>query len=202
VEGEYRRRKLNRQRRVREKHPRIGALLLWLRDEPQHQRAFQVGARAERAVGATLDKCAKAGAMKVLHNRRVPGGRGDIDHVVIAQSGVYVIDTKGVSGRVQIAEPLFGAGRLLINGRDRTGYLDGLDRQIAVVRSSVPEGVPIQGILCFTEADLPGLRTAQIRGHLLMYQRALRKLILAGGPLPTAAISGLARQLATALPPA
>jgi Nuclease-related domain len=202
IEREYQRRKLNRERRARAKHPRVGGLLLWLSEEPQHQRAFQAGARGERTVGASLDRCAKRGPLQVLHNRRLPGGHGDIDHIAIAPSGVYVVDTKAVKGRVAIDRPLFGEARLLINGFDRTKYLDGLDRQTAAVRTAVqaaiPEAVPIQGVICFTEADLPGLRTAEMRGHLLMYQRALRKRVLLAGPLSPSAITALAGQLAVA----
>ena len=70
-----------------------------------------------------------------LHNRRMPANRGDIDHIAVAPSGVYVIDTKDWKGKVEIQSPWFGAPKLLINGRDRTKLIDGLERQVAAVRS-------------------------------------------------------------------
>jgi hypothetical protein len=33
-------------------------------------------------------------AVTVLNDRRVPGSRGNIDHVVVGAAGVYVIDAK------------------------------------------------------------------------------------------------------------
>jgi hypothetical protein len=68
-----------------------------------------------------------------LHNRRMPVARGDIDHIAIAPTGVYVIDTKDWGGKVQIQTPWFDAP----NGRDCTKLLDGLDRQITAVRSTL-----------------------------------------------------------------
>jgi hypothetical protein len=49
--------------------------------------------------------------------------------------------------------------RLLIAGRDPTKLIDGLDLQVSTVRGAlVTNGhsdVPVQGVLCFTRADLP-----------------------------------------------
>jgi len=200
IEREYRRRKQVREQRARERHPRIGRALLWLNEEPQHQRAFRAGARGERTVGSSLERCAN---VLVLHNRRAPGLGGDIDHVAIAPTGVYVIDTKAVRGRVRIDRPWFGEPKLLVGGRDRTTYLDGLDKQVAAVRAVLSEAtVSIQGALCFTKADVPGLSSTELRGHLLVYQKALRKRLKAAGPLSPAEIAALRSRLETALTPA
>jgi hypothetical protein len=44
--------------------------------------------------------------------------------------------------------------------------------------------VPVQGVLCFTAAaDLPVLGKLTIRGHLLLYRKALSKRLNAEGPL-------------------
>jgi hypothetical protein len=80
---------------------------------------------------------------------------------------------------------------------------DGLDRQVAVVGAAVadslPDGPPVQGVLCFTKADLPRLMTQSFRGHLLLYQRALRKRLSEAGPLSAEMIKLLGRELAEAL---
>jgi hypothetical protein len=55
--------------------------------------------------------------------------------------------------------------------------------------------------LCFTTADLPFFGT-KMRGHLLIYRRALAKQINKQGPLQPPVIDALARTLAVALPPA
>lgn len=204
LEREYRRRKHARERRATGKHPRIGRLLLAVSDEPQHQRAFQAGARGERTVAQSIKRCLAESASVVLHNRRMPGGRGDIDHIVVTPSGLYVVDTKAVTGKVRIEKPLLGEPKLLVNGRDRTNFIDGLDRQVSAVADalsdSLPEGTAVQGVLCFTQADLPFLMAQTLRGHLLLYQRGLRKKLSGPGPLPAEAIRLLARRLAEALP--
>ncbi len=200
---EYERRKRNRETRIRQAHPRIGGLILALRDAPQHESAFHSGDLGEKAVAASLEARTNGGPTITLHNRRMPEGRGDIDHIAIAQTGVYVIDTKDWKGKVEIVRPWFGAPRLLINRRDCTKLLDGLERQIAAVRAVLDrEGdvaIPTQGALCFTRADLPWLGTQELRGHLLLYRKALAKRLNAEGPLDAVEIERVARELAAAL---
>ncbi len=168
--------------------------------------AFHQGAVAERAVADALKKRTAPGSVITLHNRQMPGRRGDIDHIVIAPTGVYVIDTKDWKGEVHIQTPWFGAPKLLIRGRDRTKLIDGLDRQITAVRSALDrdgyETVPIRGAVCFTRADLPFLRTQTLRGHLLLYTKALIQRVNADGPLQPPLIEQLASHLAALLPPA
>ena len=95
LDREYERRSNARRSRVRARHPIIGGLLLALTDEPPSTRAFATGAEGERMVAAKLEKlCGED--LRFLHNRRRgPAARsGDIDHIAIAASGVYVIDAK------------------------------------------------------------------------------------------------------------
>ncbi len=206
LEREYERRKRNRERRTRDAHPHIGGLLLAMRGTPQHEFAFHQGAVAERAVADSLGKRTAGSPVITLHNRRMPGGRGDIDHIAIAPTGVYVIDTKDWKGKVRIQTPWFGAAKLLIRGRDCTELFDGLERQITAVRGALDRDgyheIPVHGALCFTQADLPFLRTQKFRGHLLLYRKALAKQLNADGPLTPPVLGSLAHHLTVALPPA
>ncbi len=200
---EYERRKHIREVRVRTAHPRIGGLLLALNGEPQHQRAFHQGDVGEKAVAESLEKYVNPPTI-VLMSRRMPRGRGDIDFLVIAPSGVFVIDAKAVGGKVRIHKPWFGSARLRVNGSDRTKYIDGLDRQVSAVCDALggdeAEAVQIQSGLCFTDADLPLLKTLSMRGHLLLYRDALIARINAPGPLTPEEIGPIATRLASALP--
>lgn len=203
---EHDRRRRNREQRMREAHSRVGGLLLALQGAPQHESAFHQGAVAERAVADSLAVRTDSDRVITLHNRRMPSGRADIDHLAIAPTGVWVIDTKDWKGKVEISSPWFGNPRLLIRGRDCTNLIDGLERQIAAVRAVLDGAgyheITVRGALCFTKADLPFLRTQTFRGQLLLYRRALAKQINADGPLPATGIEQLARHLATILPPA
>jgi len=60
----------------------------------------------------------------------------------------------------------------------------------------------VQGALCFTKGDLPLRRTQRIRGHLVLYPRALAKKLNARGRVTPAAIAEIADQLSVAFPPA
>jgi hypothetical protein len=119
---------------------------------------------------------------------------------------VYVIDTKGWHGKVSMETPLFGSPKLRVNGRDRTSAIDGLDRQVDAVRAALTAAacsdVAVQGVLCLTEADLPLLMTQRMRGHLLLYRKALAKRLNAAGGLDEIGIRQLAVELHEALPSA
>ena len=136
----------------------------------------------------------------------MPGGRGDIDHIAIVPSGVYVIDAKAVRGKIEIRHRWFQPQLLFIAGRDRTKYLDGLDRQTQAVREAIEASghapVPVQGALCYTHADLPLRRTAEMRGNLLIYRRALTKRLTAPGFSNSATIRALASVVTSAFRPA
>jgi hypothetical protein len=203
---EYERRKTGREASVRGAHRRIGGVLLWLKDAPQHEIAFKAGELGEVAVGESLDRRTAEGPAIILHDRRMPRGRGNIDHVAIAPAGVYVVDAKAHSGKVRIDRPLLGSTKWRIAGRDRTELIEGLDRQVAAVRDALDRAghvdVPIQGMLCFTNADLPVMRTLRIRGHVLLYRKVLAARLNADGKLHADEIESIAHGLAHDLPPA
>ena len=60
------------------------------------------GAAAEIATAAFLDRLPPR-TWAVLHDRRVPGSRANLDHLVIGPSGVWLIDTKSTRARVRAA---------------------------------------------------------------------------------------------------
>lgn len=200
---EHERRRDRREQRTREHHPRVGGLLLLLRDPPQHETAWQRGAAGERAVAESLEQRVSDGSVVLLHDRRMPRSRANIDHLAVAPSGVYVIDAKDYTGKVRVDRPWFGTPKLLVNGRDRTKIVDGLDRQVEAVRDAIDDpAIPVHGVLCFTKADIPIVFKETIRGHALLYRKALAKRLNTDGPLDATAIDTLARRLAAALPAA
>ena len=74
-------------------------------------------------------------------------------------TGVYVIDAKKYRGRphLKIDGGLFRprVERLLVGSRDCTKLVDGVLKQVDVVRGILEPGVPVHGVLCFVEADWP-----------------------------------------------
>jgi hypothetical protein len=208
VARQFKRRKLKREARTRAKHPHIGGLLLALTHAPQHETAWGRGELGEVAVGESLEARTAAGPAVLLHDRRIPGSRANIDHIAIAPTGVYVVDAKSQKGKVRVDKPWFGPPKLTIDGRDSTKLIDGLDRQVAAVITALPaltellRPMPVTGVLCFTDANLPHLGTLTMRRHLLLYRKALAKRLNAAGPIDSDAIRQLAQHLAAALPAA
>jgi hypothetical protein len=206
AQREYWRRRRNREARIRSRHPRIGGLLLALRGSPRHESAFLHGADGEESVAKSLARGTAKGGAIILHDRRMPRSLGNIDHLAIAPSSVYVIDSKDISGKVRVSRPLFGASKLLVKGRNRSKLVDGLDRQVAAVRKALGDighaDVPVVGVFCFTKADLPLFGSSQIRGHRLHHKRRLARKLNKSGPLGREAIDALARGLASAFPSA
>jgi hypothetical protein len=194
---EHDRRQARREEQTRRRHPRVGKLLLAIQEAPQHETRWAHGAEGEELVAEALAK--RCGPDVVaLHDRRLPGTRANIDHLVVAPSGVWVIDTKRYKGEIRVEKPLLGAAKLTIAGRDRTKLVDGLAKQVAAVRDAVAEtapGTPVHGAFCFVEGDLPLLGTPQIKGFELLHRRLLAKRLNTTGPLEAASVARIAAAL-------
>ncbi|HEX3909263.1 MAG TPA: nuclease-related domain-containing protein [Solirubrobacteraceae bacterium] len=181
-------------------------MLLALGGSPQHERAFERGSIGEETVAHSLERRLAQGPALLLHDRRMPEGHGNIDHLAVAPRGVYVIDAKAIRGKVRVQPRAAGTSRLQVNGRTRNRLVLGLARQVDAVRAKLDAGghsdVPLTGVLCFTEADFPLFGRMQIDGYLLRHRRALAKELNASGPLTSEAIDSLARRLHAWFPPA
>lgn len=168
------------------------------------------GAAGEQQLAASLaERCP---SVPMLHDRRAAMSLANIDHIALAPSGVFVIDTKRYKGPIEVRKPLFGAAKLRINGRDRTHLIEGLDKQVRVVRgilASLAPDVPVHGCLCFIAPEgllagsgLPVLRTLSINGYPLYYPRRLARRLTRGGPLTADRARALQTILAERLPAA
>ena len=89
----------------------------------------------------------------------IPGSRTNIDHLAVTPTGVYVIDAKKYRGRphLKVEGGLLRprVEKLLVGTRNCTALVDGVNKQVAVVRKHLDDTVPIHGVLCFVEADWP-----------------------------------------------
>ena len=202
---EYERRQARREARIREKHPKLGGLILAVTDEPQSTKAWDTGAIGEERLGQKLNELA-SDTLRVLHDRRIPGTRANIDHIAITPTGVYIIDPKRYSGRptLKVEGGLFRprTEKLLVGGRDRTKLVDGVLKQVDLVRTIVGDAVPVTGILCFIDADWPLIGgTFTTRGVEVVWPKKLYPRLTALAPSQFD-VSALHRSLAEALPPA
>ncbi len=174
------------------------------------EKRWATGAQGEAILAESLAK--RCPEVPVLHDRRMPHSRANIDHIAVAASGVYVIDTKRYRGKIEVRQPLFGAPKLKIAGRDQTKLVDGLAKQVTVVQAVLEDavpGVPVHGCLCFVapegfmaDSGLPVLRTLRINGYPLYYPRRLARRLNRSGPLTREQAREIHAALAERLAPA
>ncbi len=124
----------------------------------QDERNWETGAGGEEEVARVI--AARCPSVPVLHDRRLAGSGTNIDHIAIAPSGVYVIDTKRCRGNVEVINPLLGKPRLIIGGRNHTRLVDALAKQVRAVRGVLADEVPVYGCFCSStrRAAAPGPR--------------------------------------------
>ncbi|MCG8376735.1 MAG: NERD domain-containing protein, partial [Chlorobiales bacterium] len=178
---EHDRRRATREAATRERHPRLGNLLLRVQPAPASETAWGTGAAGEEALAAHLAKACPN--VLVLHDRRIPGRRTNIDHIAVAPSGVFVIDAKRYKGKIEVRKPFLCNPRLFIAGRNKTKLVEGLNRQREAVRFVLAEAIPempVHACFCFLNpagqaggSGLPLLRTLNIDGLPLLYPRKL-----------------------------
>lgn len=206
---EYERRSAAREERVRAEHPRIGGLLLAMFDDPQSTRAWASGAMGEQRLGEMLAKVTGP-TLRILHDRRIPGSRANIDHIVVCPAGVFVVDAKRYRDKRPELRVEGGWLRprvetLLVGGRDRTSLVDGVLKQVGLVVGALADelGAPVRGVLCFVDGDWPLIGGAfSTRDVDVVWPRKLAAMLATPGPLDETAIAALHQRLARAFPPA
>jgi nuclease-like protein len=205
---EYERRRDHRAVRDRERFGRLGPVISALRSEPQHEIAWRRGAEGEIKVAYALERAIAQGVV-ALHDRRMPGSRGNIDHIAIGPAGVTVIDAKRYRGMIEV-ERRGGllqerTEHLVVGGRDCTKLVDGVLAQAEAVRQIVGDGphsaVPVRALLCFVDGDWPWSGRLEVRGVPVVAPRRAAKLC-ATGPCSAVTVTAIADALAARLPPA
>lgn len=169
---------------IREQRPVLGRVATAFTPKPQIDpesqatKAWKVGAEGEQRVAEVL---AGVAGVEVLHDRLMPGSRSaNIDHIAVGPSGVFVIDAKKYTGKIEARD----AGgwfktdeRLYVNNRDRTKTVDGVLRQVEAVAGLLvdthPE-VPVRGVLCFIGCDWGWfMRAKHVKGVTAIWPTAL-----------------------------
>jgi hypothetical protein len=204
---EHERRRANREARIRAAHPHLGGMILALSSEPQSTTAWAAGAVGEERLGARLNGLVSS-TVRVLHDRRIPGTRANIDHIVVCPRGVFVIDAKRYQGRPQlrveggILRPRVET--LLVGRRNCTKLVDGVLKQVELVTAALRADtalseVPVQGVLCFVEADWPLIGGSfSTRGVEVLWPKKLAKQMQLPGVLGESEIEQAHRSMATA----
>ena len=202
--AEYERRQAKDAARRRDRFGRLTPVVNLLVGPKASTEAWALGAQGEERVGALLNEVV-ANKGFVLHDRRVPGRRLNLDHLVVMPSGVWVIDTKHYHGRLarRRAVGWFNTREVLTVGRrNESRLVQSARQQRAIVEHALHQHVPVRAALCFTGVEL-GLfaRAFTMDGVVITWPQALARSLSLPGVLSESARSELAGCLARAFPP-
>ncbi len=146
----------------------------------------------------------------VLDDRKAPGTKGQIDHIVVAPSGVWVVDAHEYDGRVErrdVGGWFKVDDRLYVSGKDRTNLIDGIDRKVVAVEEVLAkEGldrVPVHAALCFVNSEWGWFaKPFALNGVWVTWAQKLTELVLDWNAIPNAEVDRLARVVGSRLPAA
>lgn len=184
------------------------AVALSVDDRPRRStEVWSIGAVGEEVVAAALDSVSE---VRSLHDRKIPGSRANIDHIVVTPAGIWVVDAKRyVNKRPErsLEGGLFGFGateHLKVDGRRSDRLIDGVIGQVGRISSAVGGDVPVSATLCFVDADWPLFGGGfSVRGVRVSSPRMLRKqLTREATASPMFDVDAVAQRLAADFPPA
>ncbi len=207
--AEHDRRRVRREEQLEQRWGtgRLGRLAKALSDDPQSTKAWAQGAAGEEQVARVLHRRLGESAV-LLHDRKVPGTRGNIDHIVIASSGVWIVDAKRYQGKVErrdVGGLLRSDVRLYVGGRDRSKLVAGMQWQFDAVLGALGGlELPVHRALSFVDADWPLFFAKPLRfGDVwVSWPSKMAELIAEPGPLDDEVVERAARLLAGRLPAA
>ena len=209
AEAERRRtRQRERHDKIKQAHPVLGRIALAVLPEPDAGRSWETGVLGEERLGRFLDAIATDTVL--LHDRRIPGTKANIDHIVVAANGVWIVDAKRYKGKVEKRDVggWFRTDlRLYVGGRDRSKLIDGVRRQVDLVHGAL-EGLdlpapPVTGALCFVEGDWPLFaKPFTLQEVVVTWPKDIRKTIQLPGTLEATARQAIHRRLADHFPAA
>ena len=159
---------------------------------PPDALSWDKGARGERMTADDLAPLLERGFV-LLHDRQIPGSQANIDHIAVGPTGMFVIETKHLSGKVEvIQDKLFVSGRLRSNYIDET-YREAYAAQVAVRELLEPLKATVVPVLCIHGARMPWFDHA-VAGVDLVSGSGLERLLSEG---PTILSDDQIQQVAT-----
>lgn len=108
---------------------------------------WEKGAEGEVAVARALEALPEGWV--ALHDLAWPGRqRANLDHVVVGPGGVFIVDAKNWSGRVEVRDQV-----LMQNGRRREETVASAAEAAIALQSIVPPPALCMGVLCFVRDE-------------------------------------------------
>jgi len=188
---------------------RIARVAKFFSDEAESSRGGVERVERDRSLSVHLHTELGHRAV-VLDDRKVPGTKGRIDHIVVAPSGVWVIDANEYDGRVErrdVGGWFKVDERLYVAGKDRTNLVDSIDRQVVAVEGVLAkeglERVPVHAALCFVNSEWGWFaKPFTLNGVWVTWAQKLTELVLDWNAIPNTEVDRLARVVGSRLPAA
>ena len=168
---------------------------------PNSITAWQTGAEGELRTGRLLEPLTAEG-FRILHDRKIPGSRANIDHIVIGPPGIFVVETKSLGGSLQIR-----GNDVFVAGRRKTGMIDEVKREALAVESALADEIAAHGwtvspVICVHRADLPMFRSEVAGVRIVSGRDLVTRLRKADRVLSQVEVERLASHAAVRLRPA
>ena len=186
--------------------PRLGKFLNFLIGDSKSAAAWNKGATGEAAVGVFLNKFSDEHGFYVLHDRAIPGSKANIDHILVSDRGVFVIDSKNYSGKVEIrnlGSLLQSKEVLFVGNRNQSKIVENIKKQVSVVLNALSElhsDIPVIGMLAFVEADFPLLFKPKSIDGVLVNSKGISASVCSKAIIEGIDLEAIANSLIKALP--
>lgn len=207
---EHLERRETRDTEIRSRHKLIGGLILAIAPDDADGAKWGKGAVGEERLGPSLGRVAGEVGGFVLHDRGIPGSSANLDHLVVVPAGVFVVDSKRWSGKIEVRDVggWFKTDmRVFVGGRNRTSVVQSGKKQAervtrALRAASVDESVTCSAAMCFVEGEWPLLSSNDhvIDGVRICPPRVLYRHLKQPGELSADECKRIAQVLASAFP--
>jgi hypothetical protein len=190
----------------------VGGYSALRRSHGNGDRNWRKGAIGEFRLDAYLHRELTSGEI-ILSDRSIPGGRGNVDHVVIAPSGIWVIDAKLWSGTINLTRSGRGLNEsrhLLVKEEDRTSVVEKIyDCVIPIAQLVDDRTIRVHPAVVFVDGQWSNRlflrvvlnRPEVLNGVWIMWPKALLSKIKEPGPLSSEQVSAIGHHLDAALAP-
>ena len=179
--AEYERRMIAREKKITENFPRAGKYLLKIFSPMNSTKAWDKGAIGEEAIGKLLEEIANKHGYTVLHDLIIPNSKANIDHILVTQFGVFVIDSKNYTGKVKIRDIggfLSGFEEVLyVGNRNQTVLLEKMNKQVEIVKKVLGSDASVHAILAFYDAEFPLFFKPKKINGVHINSQGIRKII-------------------------
>ena len=162
--------------------PIIGKFIYPFLDPSKEAQKWSKGADGEEKVGSLLDELAVENNFIAIHDRRIPGSKANIDHMLITPKGIFIIDAKNYKGLVELRKSgsffMPGKQSLFVNGKNRDNLVEGVKWQVGAVKASLIDSkVLVVGVLAFTQNNWPWVGKPKLIDGVYLNSKGISEVI-------------------------